>query len=226
MLQPIRVRRHPRRLPSGARTVVADHTRNRVLDVGRSAFTAQHLKLHRYAGSLQITDLTNAGKRGKKARRLTVIPKGHADDERKDRLLKNLAEMVMHATYDDARAMLQDVERMRGTFTLHEEQMRGVDVEPAATKVHFSHELPSGGSVKLTASPHDFTVTNRVPHEGRGGRFFMDTRYYPAGTNAQQRSGARAFYEWVSAHPAEAGSMGVDDFRRVWDRLGVRWDSH
>src|SRR5512144_611013 len=42
------------------------------LEVGRTAFSSTHLKLHLYAGSLRVTELVNAGKRGKTAREFSV----------------------------------------------------------------------------------------------------------------------------------------------------------
>jgi len=191
------------------------------LDVGRGVFT-EHLKIHRFHGSVRITEMANAGKRGKRVRELTVLA-GNMSDQMEDILLKNAVEVILHATYDQAKSALEKLQAEGAAFKLSERVLRGVDVEPMGTTLNLSKDFPDGSTVRITSSPHDFAVKNTViiPRgDGRPG-FPQDTLYSPMG-----KKDAILFYGWLKDNLAAAGRMTLADLRKVWDTLGVRWDSH
>ena len=57
-------------------------------------FTPQNLKIHRYRESVEITDMTNAGKRGKKVQQLHITM-GHMASAMVDVALKNLTTDIL-----------------------------------------------------------------------------------------------------------------------------------
>lgn len=208
-------------------------SRNR-LEVGRTAFSSTHLKLHLYTGSLRLTELLNAGKRGKTAREFTVI----AGDAHSSKKLGDLADafIASHSTYDEARAYAQSVAAKRN-LSVEERTLRGIDVEPMATKINLRKQFSDGTIVSIEASPNDFHVRESTI-SGKAREAFMrgepgdyagvrqDTGYWPAGTPAVQRKSAQKFYAWITAHLVEASNMTVDDLRHVWKRIGVQYNYH
>jgi DNA repair protein RadC len=195
------------------------------LDVGRSLFT-DYLKLHHYSGSLQITDLTNAGKRGKKVAQLTLLPKTHHDSKAAE-IISPLADAIVAAnmTYPQAVAFLES--QGKGVYRLDEQDLRGIDVEPPSTTIDLQNRLPDGAMLNISASPYDFHIRSSVPLGGRAAPGMMqDTLYYPAGSKAQAKQSAERFYEWLRGHVSEAAKLGMQELRQVWDSIGVKYDYH
>jgi hypothetical protein len=222
------LRKRPRRSGAGSR--------NR-LEVGRTAFSSAHLKLHLYSGSLRVTELVNAGRRGKAVREFSVIARGH-DDAKSSKMLGNLADafIVNRSTYDEARAYAHAVAAKRN-LAVEERSLRGVDVEPMATKVNLRKTFDDGTILSIEASPNDFHVRNstlagsarQAYQRGEPGDYSgvrQDTGYWPSGSQSVKRKSAQKFYAWLTAHLAEAASMTIGDVKDVWKRLGVSYDSH
>ena len=213
---------------------VASRVIKRALDVGRSVFT-EHLKMHHYHGSLVITDMTNAGKRGKKVKELTVIPTSQ-NDEQSQKVIKQAVSSILHMNYDSAKAYLEDIlkhlaqknqaEGVRAAplFNLHEREMRGIDVEPRGTTINLKKEFPDGSIVTIESSPHNFMVKHsaliNAPGKAAHG-FRQDTLYWPRG----KESGI-IFYGWLKDNLSKAANMTIQQLRDVWDHIGVKWDSH
>jgi len=136
------------------------------LDLGRSVFTV-HLKLHHFSGSLQITDMDNAGKRGKKVRILSMIPQ-HVNDAHAEIVIKPAVAAILHMTYDQAKAHLEKLlqEQEGGgkvnLFSLDEHTVRGIDVEPPGTKIELQKKFPNGTIITISATSHDFHVNDSV----------------------------------------------------------------
>lgn len=180
------------------------------------------IRIHRYRDHFKVTDLTNAGKRGKKVKVFTAGPsysyKGN-HDEWMERLSK---EISSYRTYDRAWAffngLLKDAPR---EINLNEYVERGVDVLPGGTR-KFNFKTPK--DVEVMADPKDFTVINRWPLTDKDGKptgQFHDTSYFPV-----NKKDALPFYAWLSANESKAKRMGIDEFRKLWREIGVRYDYH
>jgi hypothetical protein len=195
------------------------------LDVGRSVFT-EHLKLHHFHGSLRITDTQNAGKRGKKVKELTLIPKT-LHDELSDKIIKQAVSSILHMNYEQAKSHLEDILKKEGhgnLFALHEQELRGIDVEPRGTTIHLEKEFPDGTIVKIESSPHDFMVVNSavISAPGKAAHGFrQDTLYSP-----RSKQDGILFYGWIKDNLSKAANMTILDLTSVWDKLGVRYDYH
>lgn len=194
-----------------------------LLDIGRGMFT-EHLKIHRFSDSVRITDMTNAGKRGKKVRELAVIA-GYHNDALKDKILKQAVASIVHMEYDQAKSHLEKIgEKHPGLFRLAETAMRGIDVEPMGTTFNLEKKFPDGEVVQIKSSPHEFLVKDSKPisAEGKPAHGFMqDTLYY----NRGKESGI-VFYAWLKENLSLGGNMNILELMKVWDSLGVKWDSH
>ena len=187
-----------------------------VLGVGQSFFT-KHLKLHRYSDSLRITDMQNAGKRGKKVRELTVMAKTR-NEAAIDSLLKQAAESILDMDFSQAKRHLEG-----DPFELHERELRGIDVEPVGTTFLLSRTLPDGSIVAIDASPHTFLVRSSTlisaPNKAAHG-LRQDTLYGP-----KSKKDGQVFYDWIKANLAKAGRMTIRELIKLWDALGVSYDS-
>lgn len=195
------------------------------LEIGQGVFT-DHLKLHHFHGSLRITDLTNAGKRGKKVKELTVIPKTH-HDELSDKIIKQAVSSILHMNYEQAKGHLESILQREGhgnLFDLHERELRGIDVEPRGTTIKLEKKFPDGAIVSIESSPHDFRVTNSAVISAPGKPahgFRQDTSYWPKG-----KKDGIVFYGWIKDNLSKAANMTIQDLTKVWHELGIQYDSH
>lgn len=192
------------------------------LDKGRSMFNDKNLKLHRWSDSLEVTDMTNAGKRGKAVSIVHVrIP---YDVRNGDKVLDQCVNSVKDMNFDQAKAKLKDLQEKYKLFKLEEKTARGVDIEPAGTKIELAKTFPDGKTIRIEATPQSFMVKSSFPISAPGKPahgMMQDTLYTPL----DKKSGA-VFYAWLKDNMSKAGSMTIDELRKTWDSLGVRWDSH
>jgi hypothetical protein len=193
------------------------------LEVGQSFFT-EHLKLHHFHGSLRITDMTNAGKRGKKVQELTLVPTT-VDDTLGEKVIKHAVSTILHLNYDGAKSYLEVIlkdEKTGNLFTLHERALRGIDVEPMGTKIELENKFPDGSIVQITASPHEFHVNSKYLFTRVDqAPFYQDTLYWPRG-----KQDGILFYGWLKDNLSKAAHMTIQELKDVWHSLGVRYDSH
>jgi hypothetical protein len=194
------------------------------LEVGRSVFTEHRLKILHQTGLLTITDLTNAGKRGKKVRELLVSARGLTMDDLFAQIAQRVAQSASEMTYDEVKAYLARVRQEYGPlFEVSEKERRGVDVEPMATTISLSKQFPDGTILRIKASPFKFYVNSSVVIGGRDGKggHRQDTLY-----SARRKSDGERFYAWLNENLPRAADMTLDELVEVWRQLGVEYDYH
>jgi len=187
-----------------------------VLGPGESFFTGS-LKLHRFSDSLRITDMRNAGKRGKKVHDLVVVPKTRDGGA----VLQQISEAILDMDYDRAKAYLAS---LSSDVELHETELRGVDVEPVSTTFRLSKTFDDGSIVGIDASPHRFQVTHStlISAPGKAAHGYrQNTNYWQV-----RKKDAQLFYSWLKEHLHAAGQMTMQELRKLWDEIGVKFDSH
>lgn len=181
-----------------------------------------NVRIHQYADHFRITDLTNAGKRGKTCRVMSVSPKirGNADAwmDRMDKAIEP------YSKYDEIKAFFEDVlHDYPGEIRIFEETARGVDVLPGEVK-KINMEWKKGESkFRLTALPNDFTLVHTVTFAAKDDpkrTFDQDTGYFNVG-----KKDAQVFYNWALANESEIKSMGLDQIRKLWSDLKIRYDN-
>lgn len=136
------------------------------LPVGTTYETALW-RAHRYSGSIEVTSLANAGKRGKTCLRLSVVQPVGLD------ALDGVAAWIAAAVWADASEalmaeMLADVSLAGLTFC--REEKRGVDV-PAEPKIDVRGDL-----VRATFTTRDALVTFTDIMGRPGATFRQDQR--------------------------------------------------
>lgn len=186
------------------------------------------VRIHRYRDHFQVTDLTDAGKRGKRVRVLNVAP-SHSYGGKTDQWMRSMSVALEDYTeYDRIVGFFRDIlVDYPGEIAMRESVVRGVDVNPGGT-VRYDFVTQKG--VEVSALPDKFSLKNSVlirpnrpdqPANDTGKEFYQDTLYWDA-----SKRDAQVFYNWLGANMDEAKRMGMREFQDLWARLGVRYDSH
>jgi hypothetical protein len=208
---------------------VAQHFVQAAVDVGRTVFTPQNLKIHRYSESVEITDMTNAGKRGKKVEQMHVTV-GHMASELVDGTIKSLTTDILHMNYGQVKAHVEQImhqQKAQGIhdgFRLSEVTLRGVDVEPMGTTIEITNKFPDGGYLEIETSPHDFRVKDSTPIHAPGKPahgLHQDTSYWPV-----KKPDGIAFYGWAKDNLSKLHGINIQQLINIWNQLGVHYDSH
>jgi hypothetical protein len=179
---------------------------------------------------IKVTDLTNAGKRGKTCAEMTVTLTYNFKGDSLAWFDETADNMLNHAGrgYEGVRgyaAYLQHASPSDVAVDIH--ALKSINVEPYGEIFEFKIKQPNGGSIEVKSSPIDFRVTDRhymqnpTSPPGKGG-FFQDTSYWP-----RKKKDAMAFYAWMKENHGRARLfMNMDVIRKTWADLGIAYDSH
>lgn len=200
----------------------------RGLAMGKT-FQNENVRIHRFRELLRVTDLTNAGKRGKTCGQITLQFTANFEGDR-DEYLDQVTDVLMDSAaqgYDAVRNYLnfQKQELRRGQIALDYEILKSINVEPFGEVFEFVIRQPGKASLEVKSSPTDFRVVNHAwmknQHDPEKG-FIHDTMYWP-----RKKKDAMAFYAWMKEnHERARRFMNMDMFRQTWKALGVDYDSH
>jgi hypothetical protein len=175
------------------------------------------VRTHRFRGLFRITDLTNAGKRGKKVQEMAVSLGVPSDS---DPWYDNTAKMIPHAdSYGEILRLFKDLQKEDPRIRIYETELRGVDVNPGGTT---EINLTTNEGVEITALPDSFLVKSIQQFESKGKPTFQQDTLY---SNVSKKDAA-PFYNWLKANLSEANKMDIMGLRKLWDSLGVHYDYH
>jgi len=184
------------------------------------------VRIHRYSNSFEVVDLTNAGKRGKKVREMSIIPnKGHAENAAW--MEGNSKYILLNASsYDSIKRFYEDIlVDYPGEIIISEKDLRGIDVLPGTVRKIELQWKAGDNELDLTATPLDFQLKSSVPlnhpkTEDPVGR--QDTSYWPA-----KKEDAKRFYAWLAGEgEGVIKRMNIQDLRQFWTSIDVKYDSH
>lgn len=189
---------------------------------GRS-WEIDKVRIHRYRDHFNVTDLENAGKRGKVVRVMNIAPTYYYKGDHAawmDRMGEALPD---YPSYNGIKAFISDIlVDAPGEISINESTVRGVDVAPAgSTKIRIKTQT----GLEITSDPMDFLVKSTVPmsHPKTGEPIgTQDTLYYPA----NKKRDAKVFHNWLTANLGQVSRMTIGDFRKLWDDLKIPYDSH
>lgn len=179
------------------------------------------VRIHRFADSFKVWDLTYAGKRGKKVRVLTALPRTYA--EMKDWTETHSKHVLLNASggYDSVKKYFADIDA-----AISETAERGIDVRPGDTP-EISLKWEAGDDqLRLTATPQEFSLVSSVPLQhpktGEPLPYRQDTMYW-----GRSRRDAETFYKWLfSGGAKDIQKMGMREIWHIWGQLNVAFDSH
>lgn len=194
--------------------VVARYLAAAELPVGKTLVQG-NVRVHRYVDSIKVTNLENAGKRGKTVDELIVM--GYRWEKPFfDEVSNAISDLT---SYEGILSYVRGLPKDKITYEVN--RLRGVDVEPAGEVFQFKNKNDLGFRV----SPHDFMVNHHAPmtHPKTGKpSFYQDILYAP-----YKKKDAMIFYAWVSAgNRSKLNQMDIADLRKLWHELGVKYDSH
>lgn len=183
------------------------------------------VRIHRYRDQVRVTDLTNAGKRGKKVREMVVMPAYAYSGDDQDWLDRQTHQFLIYARssdpYQKSKLYIKDLMvDFPDDIKLVETEYRGVDVEPYGEIFEFKIPIERG-SITLKSSPTDFLVKHTARMTGpRGNGFDHDSRYRP-----YKKRDAILFYGWMKDNANKVKSLkDMTDLFDIWKKLGVQYD--
>jgi len=188
---------------------------------GRSVVVGS-VRIHRFNDSFKVWDLTNAGKRGKKVRVMSLSPSNSYPEDRGG-WMESMGKALPHYTsYDRIKSLILDIlSDHPNEIDIHESMERGIDVNPGDT-TSISIKTPEGLEIK--ADPYDWSVKSRQEMQAPEGglKFFQDTLYYPA----KKKVDTAPFFNWLKANLSLANKMTIVEMKDLWRSLGIGYDSH
>lgn len=209
--------------PSPSR-VASRHLRARgPLQVGRTVLSDNGLlRIHRYSHAVVVTDLVNAGKRGKRCMEARLWDTDMLRSPEVEGDLENILSGITDSpTYAAA------VNRMRGFVTavemfhpevgippkLEERELRGVDVAPSG----FSPILIETDSISLESDYDTFTVRDK-----------KDTNNLPTCIPATRggKEDVKAFYRWVMDNQSAIQRMSYYEVLSGMESAGIRYHDY
>jgi hypothetical protein len=194
------------------RLVAARFTNRVALNIG-DTFENEKWRIHRYSNSIVITDLANAGKRGKKVDSWVVMSRSGLNN---DLPLESMAmEYILWAKrgVDGAKmkAVIDEEQEAFGdTMTVYIRQERGVDVMPGG----FEPFQLKTNKIFVEVTPRDFTVKNLSDVNN-------DPTCIPASKGGLKS--IPTFYAWVKDNEAKLKGMDYGQVLSVMDNLGVKY---
>lgn len=177
------------------------------------------VRIHRFANCFEVTDLANAGKRGKKVRQMSLAPSHIYRRNTPEAWLEQMAKVLLdYPSYDAIVALISDLlVDFPGEIRMTERLTRGVDVLPAGT-VKLSLTTDTG--LEITATPAEFRVLHRA-YFGKEQELCQETFYRDANKRA-----AKAFYGWLKTHLSTVNGMGIGELRAALSAEGIAYDYH
>ena len=171
-------------------------------------------RAHRYDTHIEITDLRNAGKRGKTCPRFFISNPGY---NTRGENLDPVAPFVLSAVMADVSAetmwtTLADVGQLGLDLRRTEERGCDVDREPTLTI--------DGADARGTFTVREFYVTfsATLTRPRDGSTFRHDTHLH----GASRKDAAKA-YAWAREHIGDLPRMSIQDFRAAMGKIGVQF---
>jgi len=171
------------------------------------------MRIHRYRDHYVVWDLTHAGQRGKKVRRLSLLPK--MTSQKADEMLQNWDKTLQHMeSFDQVLRLFRDIQQdFPDDFTIDVQELRGIDVMPAGTGP-IKTKTPF---VEIEASPRDFTISDLIDTDNR-------PKCIPVSKGGQKS--IAAFYRWVQDHGADIPHMHYRDILEALRSEGIQYHDY
>jgi hypothetical protein len=173
-----------------------------------------HLRVHRYRGSMEVTDLTNAGKKGKTVRQFTIDNIDDyrmKDDTDTEALYKFAGFMSTVSDYDRALHAAKNFTEIT-TGKVHEGEKKGIHVPMGSDGFHNNNMVVKYDSTSFSIS--DLSDTINAP------------RAIPPVSNG--KSDIKKFFNFMNNEftKKRIANMSYDDFLRELSKQGIHYHSY
>jgi hypothetical protein len=176
-----------------------------------------NLRIHRFRSSIRVTDITNAGKRGKKVDEFTLYDLDYVKDKKALKAIDDFASYIHKAkSYKQARQMAKEVANEYSSVPMApkfgETQHRGVDVAPANfEKIHITTP-----NIEVDVNHDDFLIKDlRDP---------MNEPRTMASPSAKKTS-VQKMRIFVGKNRESIKRMSYGDLLKAMGREGIRFHS-
>ena len=163
------------------------------------------MRMHRYTSCVRVTDLTYAGKRGKRCPQFAVYDMDYVrSDAEQDKVNEFVAALPTARGYAHAAIMAQTLVNSSTYAKIEVRELRGVDVKPAGFRmIQISTE-----HVLLEADSDRFSI-----------RDLKDRNNEPTAIPGRhhRKSDVLAFYRWVEGNVAQIEQM---TYRQILRAMG------
>lgn len=171
-------------------------------------FESDFLRVHRYRDQIQVTDVVNAGKRGKKCREFSIGTRKHYQDSFSD--FYDLVEKITDkTTYNEALADAKFLASKDDSYTVYESEKRGVDVIPTSLKpFEYSNE-----KFYIRSDIQSFTI-----------RDLTDRHNEPTCISTDNRTGVRGvkkLYDYLTKNSEKIKDMDFNQVTSLVSDLGI-----
>jgi hypothetical protein len=168
-------------------------------------------RVHRYAGSLVMTDLTNAGKRGKKVDEIAFYNLDMRTAPSFDLVGEMIGLVKSNASLDKVKKAAEDF-KDRG-YSLEVRVQRGVDVMPGG----FKPIRINTDNLYIEAGYDSFTVRDKRDQ-------YNDPTCIPASKGGKKS--IPAFYRWVKDNERKIQSMTYSDVTKAMRDMDLAYHSY
>jgi hypothetical protein len=172
------------------------------------------LRAHRYSGSIRVTDLANAGKRGKKVDGFVVYDVDYVKDPKVSKLIDQFVVKLPRAkSYKMALRMAEGIkaeaERLGSSYPKVETRtQKGVDVAPGG----FKKIEVNGSHLYVRADNDSFSVRDK------DDKYNEQTCIAPS---KGKKTAVKKFYAWAVANEKKLAGMTFGDVTGAMRKNGI-----
>lgn len=188
------------------------------LDVGKTILSNNKMfRIHRYRDSVVITDLTNAGRRGKKCAELTFYSLDFLSPEAEGEIEDVLGDLAEMSSFSEVRASIVDLifrlKKMGITRpAIDMRELRGVDVVPA----QFSPFTLRTDQVYVNSEWTSFTIKDLQD--------VNEETCIPASSGG--KDSVQVFYRWVQDNRVKIQNMSYAEILREMGAAGIAYRTY
>lgn len=183
------------------------------IPVGKTVETPL-FRIHRYVNSLNVTDLKNAGKRGKWSNRFVLNDLDYRLDKTTEKVLSQFSSSVHKAkSYTQARSMAQKVvdqnkKTGKGVVKIYDDQSKSIDVAPYGKK----EVTIDNSDMFLTSELNSFIIGDKRD-KNNAPRTMEPTR--------GGKTMAKKFRVWVVKNRATIEKMDYSEVLTAMNKAGI-----
>lgn len=183
------------------------------LEVGKG-FSNEHWRVHRYSSSVELIDLANAGKRGKKVNRYVIGSTSYSPD--KEELWGKLVSVyIMNALEADPKngpMVAMDVfeDKYPKDLKIYKNELRGVDVAPGSMQPI----VVQGKYVSITAKHDEFRILDKT-----------DKANEPTCSSLDMKDAIK-FYKWLQQNQDKVQDMRFSDLVTAMRDAKINYDRY
>lgn len=180
------------------------------------------VRIHRYASSIRVTDLTNAGRRGKMVDQFALYDLDYTKDRETQKAVEQFARMIDHVKdYKTALKMAKGLvafgQNRKGNLTtpkISESKLKGVRVAPGG----FKPIVVESPYLSITADSDSFRVRNKEDTYNEGT--------LTSSFRGKKKTAVKKFYDWAVKNERRLKSMDFSDVLNALKKNGIDYHQY